>query len=313
MKTSSQSYSVVIPVYNSQDNLVSLTNQLKKTLSSLKSPYEVILVNDGSQDKSWQIIKKLSAQFPWVKAVDLMKNYGQHNAILCGIRLAKHDIIITMDDDLQHPPSQIPALIKHFNQGFDVVYGTPKQDQHILWRNFASSIIKLALKTTMGIKMANQVSSFRVFRTSLRQSFKDYHAPQVSIDVLLTWATTNFSSVQVKHHSRHLGKSNYNFLKLLNHALNMITGFSTKPLKLATLLGFSFTLFGLGIFIYVIGRYFLLGNHVTGFPFLASIIAIFSGVQLFAIGIIGEYLSRIYLRILNHPSYTIRKTTNNKK
>jgi len=308
-----KTFSIVIPVYNSQDNLNSLIKELKKILPSLSKRYEVILINDGSKDKSWQMIKKLAKKHLWIRGIDLMKNYGQHNALLCGIRLAKYDIIITMDDDLQHPPSEIPVLIKKLNQGFDVVYGTPSQDKHVLWRNLASKITKLALQSTMGVKVASKVSAFRIFYTSLRQTFNGYHAPKVSIDVLLTWSTANFASVATKHNSRFKGDSNYTFKMLINYAINMITGFSTIPLRLASLLGFTFTLFGVGILIYVLSRYFIVGDHITGFPFLASIVAIFSGVQLFVVGIIGEYLARIYLRTLNYPIYTIRQQTKKHK
>jgi len=279
-------------------------------MTKIKKDYEIILINDGSQDKSWQTIVNLSQKYPKVKGVNLMRNYGQHNALLCGIRLAQYKFIITMDDDLQHPPVEISRLIKKVNEGYDVVYGIPDKTKHALWRNLASKITKLALQSIMGVDIARKVSAFRIFRTSLRKAFENYHATNISIDVLLTWATVNFSVVSIKHKPRLSGKSNYSFKMLLNHAINMITGFSVLPLQFASFLGFVFTVFGFGILVYVIGRYFIIGDHVTGFPFLASIVAIFSGVQLFALGIIGEYIAKIYFKTLNHPIYVIKQQTN---
>ena len=156
--------------------------------------------------------------------------------------------------------------------------------------------------------MAKNVSAFRAFRTELRDAFADYQAPFVSIDVLLTWATSRFAPVTVPFERRHSGSSNYTFAKLVRHAFDMMTGFSTAPLQLASLVGFGCTLFGIGVFLYVVGRYFLEGS-IAGFPFLASIIAIFSGAQLFALGVIGEYLARMHFRTMNRPAYAIRRTT----
>ena len=190
-----------------------------------------------------------------------------------------------------------------------MVYGSPAHEQHGLWRNLASQITKIALQSSMGVDIARKVSALRAFRTELRDAFASYHSPYVSIDVLLTWATTRFTAVTVPHAERKYGTSNYTFRKLVTHAINMITGFSILPLQLASLTGFLFTLFGIFILVYVVGRYVLEGTPVEGFPFLASIIAIFSGAQLFAIGIIGEYLARIHFRTMDRPVYTIRATT----
>jgi undecaprenyl-phosphate 4-deoxy-4-formamido-L-arabinose transferase len=236
-----------------------------------------------------------------------MRNYGQHNALLCGIRTAKYEVIVTMDDDLQHPPEEIPRLLARLHEGFDVVYGAPKTERHGLLRALASRITRLVLSTAIGSEIAKNVSAFRVFRTRLREAFADYQSPFVSIDVLLTWATTRFGAISVPFQPRHSGSSNYTVGKLARHALDMMTGFSTAPLQLASLIGFSCTLFGIGVFFYVIGRYFLEGS-LPGFPFLASIIAIFSGAQLFALGVIGEYLARMHFRSMKRPAYVVRTT-----
>lgn len=304
-----ESLSIVIPVYNSEGSLPLLIERLEPVLSDLGRPYEIILVNDGSRDRSWQAIASQAQAHPQVRGINLMRNYGQHNALLCGIRAARHDIVVTLDDDLQNPPEEIPRLLDKLAEGFDVVYGAPQMQQHGLWRNLASSITKLALQGAMGAETARKVSPFRAFRTDLRQAFTSYRGAFTSIDVLLTWGTTRFAAIPVRHDPRQMGVSNYTFGRLVTLALNMMTGFSTWPLQLASLIGFSFTLFGMAILAYVIGRYLLLGYSVPGFPFLASVIAVFAGAQLFALGIIGEYLARMHFRMMDRPVYVIRTTT----
>jgi len=305
-----KSISVVVPVYNSQLSLPNLAQQLYPVLSAIADKYELILVNDGSRDESWSVIGDLVTQYDWIRGINLMRNYGQHNALLCGIRAAKYDIIVTMDDDLQHPPTEIPKLLTKLAEGYDVVYGIPEMEQHGLWRDLASQITKLTLQNAMGAEIARNISAFRAFRTHLRDAFVQYQSSFVSIDVLLTWGTTRFAAIPVRHKPRRIGTSNYTFRKLLTHALNMMTGFSAMPLQLASLMGFGFTCFGLLIFVYVIGRYLVQGESVPGFPFLASIIAIFSGAQLFALGIIGEYLARMHSQTMGHPAYVIHTTKN---
>jgi undecaprenyl-phosphate 4-deoxy-4-formamido-L-arabinose transferase len=176
-------------------------------------------------------------------------------------------------------------------------------------RDLASRITKFTLQKAMGAETARQVSAYRVFRTELRGAFADFRGHHVSIDVLLTWATTRFAALRVQHDARRVGQSSYTLRRLIDHALNMLTGFSTFPLQLASLTGFAFTLFGAAILAYVVGSYLVQGSEVAGFPFLASIIAIFSGSQLFALGILGEYLARMHFRMMDRPSYAVRATT----
>jgi len=300
-----RSISVVTPVYNGEASIVELCRRLSEVLPQIATQYEIILVNDGSRDRSWEVISELSSHSATVRGLNLMRNYGQHNALLCGIRAAKYELVLTIDDDLQHPPEEIPQLLARLNEGFDVVYGAPKAEQNGLMRALASHITRLALRAAVGSDVAKNVSAFRVFRTQLREAFANYQSPFVSIDVLLTWATTRFGATTVVFQPRHSGSSNYTFTKLVRHALDMMTGFSTAPLQLASLIGFTCTLFGVGVFIYVFVRYCLEGS-VPGFPFLASIIAIFSGAQLFALGVIGEYLARMHFRSMKRPAYVVR-------
>jgi len=301
------SVSIVVPVYNGQGTLEELVRRITAAIAPGGSVFEIVLVNDGSRDGSWVRILDLCRKDERVRGIDLMRNYGQHNAVLCGIRASRYDTIVTMDDDLQNPPEEIVNLLSELEAGYDVAYGTPAAETHGLWRDLASRITKIALQSTMGAETARKVSAFRAFRTPIREAFGAYRSPFVSVDVLLTWGTSRFTSVTVQHNPRTVGTSNYTFRKLVTHALNMMTGFSTLPLQLASLTGFAFTVFGVAILFYVVGRYLLQGTTVAGFPFLASVIAIFSGAQLFALGVIGEYLARMHFRMMERPTYAIRE------
>jgi undecaprenyl-phosphate 4-deoxy-4-formamido-L-arabinose transferase len=301
------SISVVVPVYNSEGSLRALVARLEPVLASNASRFEVVLVNDGSRDGSWAVVEELAARHDWVRGIDMMRNYGQHNALLCGLRAARHELVATMDDDLQHPPEELPKLLERLGAGCDVVYGTPRHEQHGLLRDLASQVTKLALQKSMGAETARKVSAFRVLRARLRDAFADYRNPHVSLDVLLTWSTTRFAAVEVRHDPRTIGASNYTVGKLLTHAMNMVTGFSTAPLRLASWTGFAFTVLGLGILVYVVVTKLVHGSPVEGFTFLASMIAIFSGAQLFALGIFGEYLARVHFRTMDRPTYAVRR------
>jgi glycosyltransferase involved in cell wall biosynthesis len=300
--------SVVIPVYRSEAILPELVRRLESVLGAIAENFELVLVNDSSPDRSWDVICDLARKHSWIRPINLMRNYGQHNALLCGIRAVRYDVIVTMDDDLQHPPEEIPKLLAALADGYDVVYGTPEQEQHGLGRDFASWVTKIALQNVMGAEIARKVSAFRVFRAEIARAFAHYQGAFVAIDVLLTWGTNRFSLTTVRHDARKVGASGYTFRKLVTHATNMMTGFSTVPLQFASLIGFLFTLFGVGVLVYVLGRYLVHGGSVPGFPFLASIIALFSGAQLFALGIIGEYLARMHFRMMERPSYVVRES-----
>lgn len=299
--------SIVVPAYASAATLLPLVERLAQVIPTLGSPCELILVDDGSPDDTWTVIEQLVAQYPWIRGRSMIRNFGQHNALLAGIRLARYDRIVTMDDDLQHPPEEIPLLLEQLTADVDVVYGVPAQEAHGLLRNIASIVTKFALQNAIGAKNARNISAFRIFRTQLRSAFDGYNHPFVNIDVLLTWGTVRYSSVTVQRDARTVGKSAYSFRKLVQHTMNMMTGFSVLPLQVSSLVGFCFTLFGFGLLVFVVGRYLIVGTDVPGFPFLASIIAIFSGAQLFALGVIGEYLARMHFRSMSKPAYTIKK------
>jgi undecaprenyl-phosphate 4-deoxy-4-formamido-L-arabinose transferase len=309
LTTVPDSLSVVIPVYKGSATLPGVIDRLLPVLRGTGAAHEVILVNDGSPDDSWATIQSLIARHPEIRGIDLMRNYGQHNALLCGIRAAGNDVIVTIDDDGQQAPEEIPRLLARLAEGYDVVYGTPERPQQGMIRNLGSSIAKAALATATGGAVAPMVSAFRAFRSTVKPAFEEYRSPLLSIDVLLTWATTRFAAVPVRSARRETGSSNYRLRSLARHTMNVMTGYSVVPLQMATMVGFAFTIFGFIILAYVIASYLFAGTTVAGFPFLASIIAIFSGAQLFALGILGEYLGRMHMRTMDRPAYIVRTAT----
>jgi len=297
--------SIVVPVYKGETLIEPLVAQLSKTLPAFTESYEIILVNDGSPDNSWLVIQELTRTYKWVKGIRMMRNYGQHNATLCGVRAACYEVVITMDQDLQHPPEEIPLLLTKLEEGYDVVYGAPRKLPQGFVRNLMTASIKWILARVIGLSSVRNVSAFRAFRTNLREAFVNFQSPSLILDVLLSWGTTRFTSVPV--HVVQAERTSYNFTMLVRTAMLILIGYSTLPLRFASWIGFAMTLFGLGVFIYVLAVYFIAGS-LPGFPFLASIIALFSGAQLFALGIFGEYLARMFDRSMDRPPYVIHET-----
>jgi undecaprenyl-phosphate 4-deoxy-4-formamido-L-arabinose transferase len=211
-----------------------------------------------------------------------------------------------MDDDLQHPPEEIPKLLNMLCSGYDVVYGRPAERSHSAWRNISSKLLKTTLKVVLGAEMGGHSSAFRAFRADMRRGFQNFRDAQLSIDVLLSWSAARVTHVLVNHQPRKTGKSGYTLRKLFLLAFNMLTGYSTLPLRIASGVGLFTALYGLGLFFYVVIRRLLQTNYVPGFAFIAAEIALFAGLQLFAIGVIGEYVARLHFRTMGKPPYVVR-------
>jgi glycosyltransferase involved in cell wall biosynthesis len=300
----SPSISVVIPCYRSETTIRRVVEGLHESLSG--QDYEVICVVDGSPDNTWAVVESL-AEHPRVRGLELMRNYGQHNALLAGIMAARNDVTVTMDDDLQHSPADVPRLIGALDDDVDLVYGVPTQEPHGFWRGVSSRSVKWVLAQSLGVRDARQISAFRAFRTGVRSSFEAVRDAFVSIDVLLSWTGSRVRSVAVEMADRQAGESNYNLRTLLRHTVNMVTGYSSAPLRVVTLVGFVTALLGLLLFIYVLVLFFSGQTQVAGFTTIAAMVAMFSGVQLFALGILGEYIGRLHSRSISRPSYVIRR------
>jgi glycosyltransferase involved in cell wall biosynthesis len=299
--------SVVVPCYRSRGTLRTLVQELHTHLPAVTGHYEVILVVDGSPDDTYAIARDLERENPrHVRAVMLRRNYGQHNALLAGIARAKYDVIVTMDDDLQHRPDQIPALVAPLADPMvDLVYGVDSTEEHGFWRSLASRTVKRGLAAA-DVPNAQDVSAFRAFRTDLRDGFIHVADAFVSVDVLLSWTTTGVRRAAIQMRTRQEGESAYTLAGLVRHALNMITGYGTFPLRIVTWLGVACSALGMVLLAVFLWKYVTGATTVAGFTSTAAMIAIFSGAQMLSLGIIGEYLGRLHFRSMQRPMYLVR-------
>ena len=216
---------------------------------------------------------------------------------------------MTIDDDLQNPPEEIEKLISELKPSVDVVYGVSAEIKQNFYRRLGSKFVRKFFSSALGFNSAVTMSSFRAFRTELRDGFNTQLGPNISLDALLTWSTTRFAVAKVRHDERKIGRSHYTFKKLVRFMIDMTTGYSALPLRLATAIGFTTIGLGFLLLLYVVGRPLLSGGSVPGFPLLASSIIIFSGVQIFLLGVLGEYIGRMHFRVMNKPTYMIAEST----
>lgn len=299
--------SVVIPVYRSEETLPQLIDRLFTILDQNGERYEVVLVEDGSPDNSWKVLSDLQARHPdRIVAVQLMRNYGQHNALMCGFRRSRGALIVTMDDDLQHPPEEIPKLLTAIESGgFDLVYGCYDTKKHHGWRNLGSLVINLFYRTVFHTRV--MVTSFRIIRRPLLQTIFSYDLNFTFVDGLLAWNTQRIGDVAVEHHPRSTGRSGYALGKLLLLGLNLFTNFSLLPLQVVSLSGFLVAVCGLLLSLYYLVQYFLSNIVVPGYASSIIAILVLGGLQLLALGIIGEYLGRLHLNVNRKPQYIERQ------
>lgn len=298
--------SIVIPCYQSEDYITQTLQGIADAFTDNRNEIEVICVVDGSTDDVAAVIRKHKAPFD-LKVIELTRNFGQHNALLAGIREANFEYCATMDDDGQHLPMELVGMNAFaFEQKYDLVYGKPKSEEHGFVRSLASRSVKFWL-TVLGNKHARDISAFRLFRTELRDAFAHVSDPNVQLDALLAWSTNNVGVVEVEMRTRSAGRSGYSFPKLLQYALNMITAYSTKPLRAITYIGFLASVIGFGLGVFILGSFFLSETTPTGFTSIAFMVSTFSGIQMLAIGVLGEYLARSHGRISGQPMYVIRQ------
>lgn len=305
----SRTISCVVPVYNSELTLPTLVEKLCQALPKLAAQWEIILINDGSTDQSWHVICNLAKKHANLRGINLMRNYGQHNALLCGIRACSYQITVTLDDDLQNPIDEMEKLILKIDEGSDLVYGTSENRKNGWSRNLFSQLVRLCWQKVLGAKALSHISSYRAFRTDIRNEFEAFSNPSVAIDVLLAWSTEKVCHVSVRHDPRLLGASNYDLPRLLNLASTMTTGFSPAPLRFAIGCGIALVLLGLGYLIYIFIGFGLHGGFTLGISFLSGLVIIFAGVHLITLGIIGEYVACIYQTMLGRLPYKVKSIT----
>jgi undecaprenyl-phosphate 4-deoxy-4-formamido-L-arabinose transferase len=298
--------SVVVPVYRSAATLPELFDRLLRVLKGTGGSFEMIFVDDGSPDDSWEVLSRLHRQAPdVVVAVGLMRNFGQHNALMAGFRHARGEVVVTLDDDLQNPPEEIPKLLAALQAGgFDVVYGAYRGKQHSWWRNLASALVTRFFRVALRTRVTP--TSFRAVRRAVLAGIDSYRLNFTVVDGLLAWNTQRIGAAAVEHHARQAGRSGYSLGKLLVQALNVLTNFSLLPLQFVSLLGLVTAVGGLSLAGFYLVRYLSANISVPGYASTIIAILVLGGVQLLSLGIIGEYIGRILLNINQKPQYLER-------
>lgn len=301
-------YSFVIPCYNSSESIrhvVELTMEEMEKMN--RREFEFVLVNDySSSTKTMPVLKKLAEEYPCVTVLNLAKNAGQHNAIMAGLNYAKGDILIGMDDDMQTHPSQLPYLFEELEKGYDIVYGYYPEKKHSAFRNFGSWVNYILVRILIGKPKELKTSSYWVARKFVRDSVIEYQAPYAYIQGLFLRTTRNISCIPIQHFQREEGESNYTFKRLLKLWSNII-GFSITPLRLTEYCGFGLSLLSIIAAVVVLIRKILNPAMALGWPSLMIVICFFSGIQLMFLGLIGEYIGRMFLGLNRQPQYVIRE------
>ena len=301
-------YSFVIPCYNSSESIrhvVELTMEEMEKMN--RREFEFVLVNDySSSPKTMPVLKKLAEEYPCVTVLNLAKNAGQHNAIMAGLNYAKGDILIGMDDDMQTHPSQLPYLFEELEKGYDIVYGYYPEKKHSAFRNFGSWVNYISVRILIGKPKELKTSSYWVARKFVRDYVIEYQAPYAYIQGLFLRTTRNISCIPIQHFQREEGESNYTFKRLLKLWSNII-GFSITPLRLTEYCGFGLSLLSIIAAVVVLIRKILNPAMALGWPSLMIVICFFSGIQLMFLGLIGEYIGRMFLGLNRQPQYVIRE------
>ncbi len=303
-------YSIVIPVYNSVDSLAQIVEIASKSIESYTADFEIIFIDDDSPNQNtWPELKKLRQQNSKVKIIRLRKNHGQHKAILCGFQHAQGEFIITMDDDLQHPPEEISKLIEGINNHpeVDVVIGAYESKQHNFFRNLGTNVLNRITSYVFDKPLDLKLTSFRIMRKCIAEEVLDYKTYHPRIGNILLQVTSKIINVKVKHDSRHYGRSGYTLRRLFADAITNIISNSALPLKLVSYLGFFCSIVSILLTIYFLAKRIFVGISIPGWTTIFLALTFFFGILFFTLGIIGEYLSRILLEVTGSKKIIIKE------
>lgn len=303
-------YSVVVPVFNEEGNVEALAARVVAAMERLGEPFELLFVDDGSRDRTPELLRAIAAEDERVRVVRFTRNYGQEAAVEALYLHARGRWLVQMDGDLQHPPEEIARLVAKKNEGYDVVYGVREGRQDSLFRVAASRTMQWGMRSMMEIELPEDVSTFRLMSAPIARLVASLPERRKFFSALLVWSGARIGSVRVRHEARHAGRTHYNFTKLLNHTFDLIVGFSSKPLRYIGTLGFGFALVGLGLGAWVIARKLLWDYGIMGWPSLFAAVVILGGMQLIATSVIGEYIARIYVQAQARPLYNVAERLN---
>ena len=299
--------SVVIPVFNEEQTLIPLHQQLTEVLGAITQTYQIIFVDDGSQDSSYQVLRDIYQCDSHVQVLRLFRNFGQHQAMMAGLEHATGEVVVTMDADLQHPPQVIPKLLEKIAQGYNVVC-TARTVRTNSWMRLASSLLaNRVIAWSTGVKLRDYGSNLRAYRRPVVEALRHYHERSTYITALTPWLDDKVAEVEIKEEVRQDGQSRYHFLALLRLLFNVITGFSIRPIQFISLLGIGLSGVGVLIGIHLIIYRILFGEAGSGLTTFVAMLLILFGVQMFAMGLIGEYIGRIYIEVQGRPPYLVRE------
>jgi undecaprenyl-phosphate 4-deoxy-4-formamido-L-arabinose transferase len=307
------SVSILIPVYKNDGGLDELVRRISATMSnsSYSNRFELILIDDCSPDNSWQVIQQLAKTHHFVQGATLSRNFGQHNAIMAGLNLVSGQYVVLMDDDLQHPPEAIPSMLDELAAGADVCYTNYANRQHAAWKIAGSKFNDWVASWLLSKPRGLYLSSFKALKRGVVEQIRSHEGPFAYLDGLILDVTRRIKSVEIQHAARAFGEGNYSFTKSFSLWLRMVTGTSIVPLRMVTLMGALIALLGFLGAVFVVVSNYLYPAESKGWASIIVTILLVSGFQTLFIGILGEYLGRIHLRLNNKPQYLFRFTTKN--
>jgi undecaprenyl-phosphate 4-deoxy-4-formamido-L-arabinose transferase len=301
--------SVIIPVFNEEDNLGELGERLIRTLTAMGRTFEIIFVDDGSTDRSWELLTGLNGQYPQqVRALQFHRNFGQHQAIFAGFQAARGQVMITLDADLQNPPEEIPRLVAKLEEGYDTVGGWREKRQDSLFRRLPSQLVNYLMSRVTGVKLRDYGCMLRAYRREVIDSINQCHESSSFIPALANLFSHRVTEIPVGHAERERGQSKYSLFKLLRLNFDLMTGFSNLPIHLVGFMGITIALLGLlfGLFLFI--RRILVGPEVEGVFTLFAILFVFVGLNTLGLALIGEYVGRIYREVRQRPRFIIRQS-----
>jgi polyisoprenyl-phosphate glycosyltransferase len=309
--TDANLYSVIVPVYNSEKVIETTVEQIANFFVNRNLRYEIILVNDGSRDRSWMKLTTLARSNKSIVAINLLQNYGQHSAIFCGIRQSKGDYVITMDDDLQNPPEEIIHLINKIHEGHDAVFAKFKAKKHPLMRKLGSNIIGYLNEKIFNKPKELTLTNFRIFTREVALRIQDYRTLYPYIPGLVLMFSNNATNVSTEHHERKIGKSNYTWITIATLVGRLLFNYSSYPLKILSTVGFVISLLSFSAGMFYLIKAWLVGSNVLGFTTIVVILSFLNGFIIIMLGVIGEYLSRMMNQLSTNASYHIKEIISN--
>lgn len=300
--------SIIIPVYNEESNLVPLIERLYPVVKAVGRPFEIIFTNDGSRDRSLEILHSMVDAYPGVKVVEFNGNFGQHMAILAAFEMSKGQIVITLDADLQNPPEEIPRLVAEIEKGHDVVGTIRQKRQDSLFRKLASRIVNITTNKMTGMKMNDYGCMLRAYHRNIIENINRCGESTTFIPALAQTFASNPTEIEVAHAERSAGESKYSLYRLIRLNFDLMTGFSVVPLQLFALFGIVTSVLSLAFGLFLLVRRFIVGAEVEGVFTLFAILFFFIGIIIMGIGIVGEYVGRIYQEVRKRPRFVVRRT-----